>query len=338
MLGGTVEGNPDARVSNLAKIEEGSAGTLTFLANPAYTPFVYTTGSSVVVVGKDFEPAQPVQATLIRVDNPYDSFARLLELYDKMKEGPKGISPQAFISPSAQVAEGAYVGEFAWIGDKVRIGKNVRIYPQVYIGEKVTIGDDCLLYPGVKIYHGCSIGNRCILHGGVVIGSDGFGFAPQDGNNYHKIPQVGNVVLEDDVEVGSNTTIDRATLGSTMIRKGVKLDNLIQIAHNVEIGEHTVIAAQTGISGSTHIGKNCMFGGQVGLVGHITVGDNVKIGAQSGVEGHVKANSVIIGAPAIDASKARRNLVHLRNLEDIVKKIHELEKQVRNLIQNKGHE
>jgi UDP-3-O-[3-hydroxymyristoyl] glucosamine N-acyltransferase len=336
LLKGTLEGDPGVKVSNLAKIEEGTPGTMTFLANPAYTHFIYNTGASVVVVGKDFVPAHPVAATLIRVENPYDSFTTLLEMYDKMKERRTGVSQHAFISPSATIGEGAFISEFAWIGADVKIGKNVQIYPQVYIGDNVTIGDDCLFYPGVKIYHSCVIGNGCTLHGGVVIGSDGFGFAPQDDHNYRKIPQVGNVVLEDRVEVGSNTTIDRATMGSTIVRKGVKLDNLIQVAHNVEIGENTVIAAQTGISGSTRIGKNCMIGGQVGFVGHLTIGDNARIGARSGVEGSVKENAVIFGAPAIDAPKARRNFIHWRNLDEIVKKIYHLEKLIKN--QQKDHE
>lgn len=330
MLKGTVEGDADVTVNNLTKIEEGAPGTITFLANPAYTSHIYTSKASIVVVRTDFVPMHPVAATLIRVENPYESFASLLEMYESMKERKTGISPQAVIAPTARIGEGAYIGEFVWIGEQVTIGRNAQIHPQVYIGDNVVIGDGCLLYPGVKIYRDCTIGNQCTLHGGVVIGSDGFGFAPQDDHNYRKIPQVGNVILEDRVEVGSNTTIDRATLGSTIIRKGVKLDNLIQVAHNVEIGENTVIAAQSGISGSTKIGRNCMIGGQVGFVGHITIGDNAKIGARSGVEGHVKENAVIFGAPAIDASKARRNFVHWRNLDDIVKRIFQLEKEFRN--------
>jgi UDP-3-O-[3-hydroxymyristoyl] glucosamine N-acyltransferase len=335
-LNGTVEGDPEAKVNNLAKIEEGAPGTMTFLANPAYTHFIYSTGATIVVVRRDFTAAHPVAATLIRVDSPYDAFATLLEMYDQMKTRKTGISAQAFIAKTASIGENAYIGEFAWIGENVKIGKNAQIHPQVYIGENVTIGDDCLLYPGVKIYQGCVIGHSCTLHGGVVIGSDGFGFAPQDDKNYRKVPQVGNVILEDHVEVGSNTTIDRATLGSTIIRRGVKLDNLIQVAHNVEIGENTVIAAQSGISGSTRIGKNCMIGGQVGFVGHLTIGDNAKIGARSGVEGTVKPDAVIFGAPAIDAPKARRNFIHWRNLDDIVKKIYQLEKDFKN--QKKDHE
>ena len=336
VLNGSVDGDPEARVSNLSKIEEGKPGTMTFLANPAYTHYIYATAATIVVVSREFTPAHPVAATLIRVDDPYGAFATLLEMYDKMKPSRSGISSQAFISPTATVGENAFIGEFVWIGEQVKIGKNARIHPQCYIGDNVTIGDDCILYPGVKIYQDCVIGSQCTLHGGVVIGSDGFGFAPQDDKNYRKVPQVGNVILEDRVEVGSNTTIDRATLGSTIIRRGVKLDNLIQVAHNVEIGENTVIAAQTGISGSTKIGKNCMIGGQVGFVGHLNIGDNARIGARSGVEGHVKPDAVIFGAPAIDASKARRNFIHWRNFDEIVKRLNQVEKEIQQ--QKKGNE
>jgi UDP-3-O-[3-hydroxymyristoyl] glucosamine N-acyltransferase len=329
VLNGTVDGDPDVTVSNLSKIEEGTPGTMTFLANPIYTPHIYTTKASIVVVNRDFVPAQPVGATLIRVDNAYESFAKLLELYNKMQPVRKGGSPQAFITPSATIGEDAYVGEFVWIGDRVRIGKGAKIYPQVYLGENVKIGENTTLYPGVKVYHNCVIGSNCTLHSGVVVGSDGFGFAPQTESEFKKIPQIGNVVIEDEVEIGSNTTIDRATLGSTILRRGVKLDNLIQIAHNVEVGENTVIAAQTGISGSTKIGKNCMFGGQVGLVGHITIGDNVRIGASSGVEHDIPDNSAYLGTPAIDISKARRVLIHWRNLDEIVKSLFRLEKLVK---------
>jgi UDP-3-O-[3-hydroxymyristoyl] glucosamine N-acyltransferase len=329
VLNGTVDGDPDVTVSNLSKIEEGTPGTMTFLANPVYNAFIYTTKASIIVVNNDFVPAQPVAGTLIRVENAYSAFAKLLDLYNKMQPVKKGISKQAHVTPSAEVGEDVYIGEFVWVGDKVRIGKNTRISPQVFIGDHVKIGENTVIYPGVKIYHGCVIGDNCILHGGVVVGSDGFGFAPQADNQYHKIPQVGNVVIEADVEVGSNTTIDRATLGSTLIRKGVKLDNLIQVAHNVEIGENTVIAAQTGISGSTKIGRNCMIGGQVGLVGHITIGDNVKIGAGSGVEASIKENSTYLGAPAIEVGKARRNFIHWRNLDEIVKTVFRLEKEMK---------
>lgn len=328
LLNGTVEGNPEVKVSHLSKIEEGLPGTMTFLANPKYTPHLYTTRASIVVVNNDFPVTQPVTATLIRVADAYSSFAKLLEMFHAMSGGKKGISPHAFIATTAQLGESAYVGEFAVIGEHVRIGKGAKIYPQVFIGDHVTIGEGCTLYPGVKIYHNCMIGNNCTFHSGVVIGSDGFGFAPQQDNNYQKIPQVGNVIVEDLVELGSNTTIDRATLGSTIIRRGVKLDNLIQVGHNAEIGENTVIAAQAGISGSTKIGRNCMIGGKVGIVGHITIADNVKIGAGSGVEHSItKEGAILLGAPAIEVGKARKNFIHWRNLDEIVKTVYRLEKE-----------
>lgn len=328
LLNGTVEGDPEVKVSNLSKIEEGLPGTMTFLANPRYTPHLYTTKATIVVVNNDFPVTQPVTATLIRVADAYSSFARLLEMFHAMNSGKKGISQQAFIAPSASPGENAYVGEFSVIGEHVKIGKDVKVYPQVFIGDNVTIGDGCTFYPGVKVYHNCVIGNNCTFHSGVVIGSDGFGFAPQQDNNYQKIPQVGNVIIEDYVEIGSNTTIDRATLGSTIIRHGVKLDNLIQVGHNAEIGENTVIAAQAGISGSTKIGKNCMIGGKVGIVGHITIADNVKIGAGSGVERSItKEGTIVLGAPAIEIGKARKNFIHWRNLDEIVKTVYRLEKE-----------
>jgi len=329
-LKGTVDGNPEIKVSNLSKIEEGSAGTLTFLANPKYTPFIYTTSASVVVVNHDFTATQAVHATLIRVADAYSAFATLLEMFGKMKQEYQGISPKATLHPDARVGAGVTVGDFSVIGKNAVIGTDVVIYPQVFVGEGVTIGDGCILYPGVKVYHQCQIGNHCTLHSGVIIGSDGFGFAPVSGNNYQKIPQLGNVILEDNVEIGSNTTIDRATLGSTLIGKGVKLDNLIQVGHNVEIGENTVIAAQTGISGSTKIGRNCMIGGQVGIVGHITIADNVKIGAGSGVEGSItREGAIMLGAPAIEVSKARRNFIHWRNLDEIVRKVNSIDKKLK---------
>jgi len=326
-LNGNVEGNPETRVSNLSKIEDGKAGTMTFLANPKYIPFLYTTGASIVVVGKDFTPSQPVAATLIRVDDPYSSFATLLEMFSNMAAGKKEVSSLAFITDSAKTGKNLSVGAFSFVGENVMLGDNVNIYPQVYIGNNVTIGNGCIFYPGVKIYHDCVIGNNCTLHSGVIIGSDGFGFAPHSDNNYQKIPQLGNVILEDLVEIGSNTTVDRATLGSTIIRRGVKLDNLIQVAHNVEIGDNTVIAAQTGISGSTRIGKNCMIAGQVGIIGHITIADGVKIGAQSGIGGSIKEEgAIVMGSPAVDAKKTRRNYIHLSNLDEIVKRINHIEK------------
>jgi UDP-3-O-[3-hydroxymyristoyl] glucosamine N-acyltransferase len=333
-LKGTIEGDPDMKVSNLSKIDDGKPGTLTFLANPKYTPFIYTTSASVIVVNSDFAATQPVAGTLIRVADAYSAFATLLEMFDPAKTGNTGISGQASISPSAKLGENVSVGEFTVIGKNVVIGSNSVIHPQVFIGDNVTIGEHLLVYPGVRIYHGCEIGNHCTLHSGVVVGSDGFGFAPVSGNNYQKIPQLGNVILEDNVEIGSNTTIDRATLGSTIIRRGVKLDNLIQVGHNAEIGENTVVAAQSGISGSTKIGKNCMIGGQVGIVGHITIADNVKIGAGSGIEASItQEGAMMLGAPAIEINKARRNFIHWRNFDEIVRKVYSLEKQLK-----KSHE
>ncbi|MFH1296753.1 MAG: UDP-3-O-(3-hydroxymyristoyl)glucosamine N-acyltransferase [Bacteroidota bacterium] len=334
LLGGTIEGNPEVTVSNLSKIEEGIPGTLTFLANPVYTHYIYTTGASLAIVKRSFTPSKPLPEglTLIRVEDPYSAFARVLEIHASMTEQKSGVSPQSFVSPSAKLGNDLYIGEFAYLGEGVEIGNGVQIYPQVYIGDNVRVGNGTVLYPGVRIYRDCLIGNNCTIHGGAVIGSDGFGFAPQDDKNLRKVPQIGNVILEDNVEVGANTTVDRATIGSTILRRGVKLDNLIQIAHNVEIGENTVIAAQSGLSGSVKFGKNCMVGGQVGLVGHIVVADNVKIGARSGVENSLtQEGAIVFGAPAIDISKARRNYVHWRNLDDIVKQLNALEKQVKKL-------
>lgn len=326
-LNGTVEGNSDIPVTNLSKIEEGIPGTISFLANPLYTSYIYSTKSSLVVVNHDFVPTQPVQSTLIRVDNAYAAFAILQEMFNKVMPVKTGVSSLAFVSANAHLGSQVYIGAFVFIGENVRIGDNTRIYPHTYIGDNVTIGEGNVLYPGVKIYQDCVIMNNCKIHGGVVIGSDGFGFVPQGDSGYKKVIQSGNVIIEDDVEIGSNTTIDRATLGSTIIRKGVKLDNLIQVAHNVEIGENTVIAAQTGISGSTKIGKNCMIAGQVGIVGHLIIADKVKIAGQSGIEHNIpEEGATYLGSPAIEASKARRNIIHFRNLDELVKKIHFLEK------------
>lgn len=328
-LDGIVDGDPEVTVSNVSKIEEGTPGTLTFLANPKYTPNIYSTGASIVVVNRDFMPAQPITATLIRVADAYAAFASLLSMFDATRNVPGGISARASVDDTASLGEGVTAGDFSFIGARCRIGNNVYIHPQVYIGDDVTIGDDTLIYPGVRILGRCVIGKHCILHAGVVIGSDGFGFAPDGANGYRKIPQLGNVVLEDHVEIGANTTIDRATMGSTRIGEGVKLDNLIQIAHNVDIGAHTVIAAQTGISGSTRIGSRCMIGGQVGIVGHITIADDVKIGAGSGIEASITTpGAMMMGSPAIEASRARRNYIHWRKLDEIVKKVYALEKKV----------
>ena len=331
-LNGIVEGDPNIRVNNLSKIDEGIPGTMTFLANPKYIPFVYETKASIIVVNLDFALNSPISNTLIRVADAYSAFAGLLEMFGTMRPALTGISEKCSIHPTVSFGDGVSVGEYSVIGKNCTIGDHVYIYPQVFIGDHVVIGDDAIIYPGVKIYKDSIIGRNCTFHSGVIIGSDGFGFAPVSGDYYKKIPQLGNVIIEDYVEIGSNTTIDRATLGSTIIRKGVKLDNLIQVAHNAEIGENTVIAAQTGISGSTKIGKNCMIGGQVGIVGHITIADEVKIGAGSGVEASItKKGAVMLGAPAIEAPKARRNFIHWRNLDEIVKKVYSSEKKINKL-------
>lgn len=325
MLQGTVEGNKEVSVNKLAKIEEGVPGSLSFLANAKYTPFIYTTNASIVIVNNDFVAERPVNCTLIRVANAYQAFAKLLEAYNQIKLNKTGISKQAYVSESAKMGKDVYIGEFASIGDNAIIGDNVKIFPHTIIGDNTTIGDNTLIYGGVKIYSDNIIGKNCIIHAGVVIGSDGFGFAPQAENDYAKVPQIGNVIVEDFVEIGANTTIDRATLGSTILRKGVKLDNLIQVAHNVEIGENTVIAAQTGISGSTKIGKNCMIGGQVGIVGHITIADEVKIAAQSGIGNSITQKGAIVqGSPAFELREYQRAYVCYRNLPKIKQQIDQL--------------
>lgn len=328
LLKGTIAGNEDVTVNRLSKIEEGEQGSLSFLANPKYTHYIYNTQASIVIVDEGFVPEKAISATLIKVKNAYMAFAELLEFYNKVKLDKKGVSEKAWIAESATLGKDVYIGHFAFIGENVRIGDNVKIYPQVYVGDNVKIGDNTTLFAGVKIYSDIEIGRDCTLHAGVVIGADGFGFAPQEDNNYKKIAQIGNVIIEDNVEIGANTTIDRATLGSTIIRRGVKLDNLIQVAHNVEIGENTVIAAQTGISGSVKIGKNCMIAGQVGFNGHINIGNNVKIAAQSGIPNNVKDDSILFGSPAFDATKYKKAYVHFRNLQKIVDRIDDLEKRI----------
>lgn len=325
-LNGIVEGNPDVIISNLSKIEEGMPGTMSFLANPAYTNYIYTTKSSIIVVNDDFIPLKPISGTLIRVKDAYAAFAQLLKLFNHNKPEKTGVSPLSFISKTAQVGENTYIGEFVFIGENVVMGNNVKLYPHVFVGDNTQIGDNSTLLSGVKIYHETIIGRNCTFHSGVVIGSDGFGFAPQSENEYKKILQIGNVIIEDNVEIGANTTIDRATLGSTRICKGVKLDNLIQLGHGVEIGENTIIAAQTGVAGSTRIGKNCLIGGQVGFAGHLVIGDNVKIGAQSGIEHSIKDGEAYFGSPALEIGKARRLYVHWRNFDEIVRKISQIEK------------
>ncbi len=326
LLNGTIEGNPDVKVSKLSKIEQGEPGSISFLANPLYTQYIYNTEATLVIINKDFELTAPVKATLIRVDNAGHAFAKLLEMYNQVKLNKTGISPQAYISPKATVGTNIYAGEFAVISDSAKIGNNVKIYPQVYVGENVTIGDNTTLFAGVKIYSDCVVGKDCIIHSGTVIGSDGFRFAPENEGN-KKIPQIGNVIIEDDVEIGANCAIDRATLGSTILRKGVKFDNLIHIAHNVEIGENSYLAACNVVAGSTKIGKNCMFSGQVGIVGHLQIADNTIITAQSGISKSItKTGEVYMGSPAFEAGKYRKAYIHFRNLDNLVQRVNNLEK------------
>jgi UDP-3-O-[3-hydroxymyristoyl] glucosamine N-acyltransferase len=328
LLHGSVAGDPAAKVSRLSKIEEGTPGSLSFLANPAYTPHIYTTQAAVVIVNNDFQPEKPLITTLVKVENAYQSFAKLLELYNTISRDKKGIDSTAFIDPSAKLGKDVYIGALAFIGKNAVIGDNAKIYPQSYVGDNVSIGEKTTLFPGVKVYSDCVIGKDCTFHAGVVIGSDGFGFQPQ-GGNYQKVAQIGNVIIEDHVEIGANTTIDRATLGSTIIRKGVKLDNLIQIAHNVEIGENTVIAAQTGVAGSAKIGKNCMIGGQVGIVGHITIADEVKVAAQSGIGSAIsKPGEILQGSPAFSISDYKRTYVLFRKLPEMEARLRELEQKL----------
>jgi UDP-3-O-[3-hydroxymyristoyl] glucosamine N-acyltransferase len=327
-LGGTVEGDANVSVSDVAKIEEGKPGTLTFLSNPKYNKFVYETEASIVIVNQDIELEAPVKATLIRVPDAYKAFASLLELVQQAKGNKVGIENPSFIDASASIGKDVYIGAFAYIGKNVTVGNYVKIYPHTYIGDNTTIGDDTILFSGVKIYEDTRIGEACILHAGAVIGADGFGFAPKDDGTYQKIPQVGNVILEDLVEIGANTTIDCATMGSTIIRKGTKIDNLVQIAHNVEIGENTVMAALTGIAGSAKIGNNCRFGGQVGVVGHITIGDHVNVGAMAGVSSSIKSNNTVLLAPAMDIVRAAKVTAVYRNLPQLRQQVIDLAKEV----------
>ena len=333
-LQGTVEGDPQANVSDVSKIEEGKDGTLSFLANPKYEKYIYDTQSTIVIVNEDFSPVKEIGATLIRVKNAYESFAALLQFYEQSKPKKIGVSNMASISDTASLGEDLYIGDFTVVSDHVTLGAGVQLYPQVFIGDNVKIGEGTILHPGAKVYEGCEIGAHCVIHAGAIIGGDGFGFAPNQENNYQKVPQVGKVIIEDHVEVGANTTIDRATMGATILRKGVKLDNLIMIAHNVEVGENTVMAAQTGVSGSTRIGKNCMFGGQVGLIGHITIADNVKIAAQSGIPKSItKEGAVVQGAPAFDYGPYQRSYVIFKNLPSLRDQIIDLERKVSDLSQ-----
>lgn len=327
-LGGTIEGDANAVVSDVAKIEEGKPGTLAFLSNPKYNKYLYETEASIVIINQDFELESPVQTTLIRVPDAYKAFASLLELYQQAKGSKSGIENPSFIDSSATLGKDNYIGAFAYIGKNVKLGNYVKIFPHVYVGDNSVIGDDTILYSGVKIYEDTKIGSACIIHAGAVIGSDGFGFAPTADGSYKKIPQVGNVILEDLVEIGANTTIDCATMGSTIIRKGTKIDNLVQIAHNVEIGSDTVMAAQTGIAGSTKVGNNCMFGGQVGVAGHITIGDHVNLGAMSGVANSIKPNKTVLGAPAMDIAQTAKVFAVYRNLPQLREQVINLERQM----------
>lgn len=329
-LKGEIVGNPEVKVSNFSKIEEGKAGTITFLANLKYTPYIYNTEADIVLVNNDFEPEKPIRATLIKVPNAYAALASLMEMVNKSTPRKSGIDPLSFVSPTAMLNAEVYVGAFAYIGDHVEIGNDSKIYPQSYVGDNVKIGKNTVIYPGVRIYHNCVIGDNCILHSGAVIGADGFGFS-KEGEIYHKIPQLGNVIIEDDVEIGANTTIDRAVMGSTVIRRGVKLDNLIQIAHNCEIGEHTAMAAQVGIAGSTKIGENCVFGGQVGIGGHITIGKNSQIGAQSGIISNTKEGSEIIGSPAMPVKSFFKSSIIIPKLPDMYRQLNTLERELAEL-------
>ena len=329
ILDGDISGNPKAEVSKLSKIEDGEKGSLTFLANPKYNQYIYTTQASIAIVNKTFVADKALAITLIKVEDAYASFSKLLAFYNEVKNNKFGREEPHHIATSATIGNDEYIGAFSYVGAHVKIGNNVKIYPNVTIEDNVVIGDNSTIFSGAKICSETHIGKHCVIHAGAIIGSDGFGFAPNKEGVYDKIPQTGNVVIEDHVDIGAATTIDRATLGATIIRKGVKLDNQIQIGHNVEIGQNTVIAAQTGVSGSTKIGRNCMIGGQVGFAGHITIGDNVKIGAQSGVTKSVKNNQVISGTPAFKFTDFNKSYVHFKNLPEMTKTLHKLEKEIK---------
>ena len=332
IIDGIVEGDENILVSNLSKIEEGTIGTLSFLANPAYTNYIYSTNASIVIVNKSFVLENPVKSscTLIRVENAYESFAKLLELYNQINTEKEGVEQPSFVSSNAMIGENCYIGAFAYIGQNVSIGNHVKIYPHVYIGDNCKIGNNTTLFSGVKIYHDCLIGMNCTIHASTVVGSDGFGFAPNnEGHVFTKVPQIGNVIIEDDVEIGSNSSIDRATLGSTILRKGVKLDNLVQIAHNVEIGENTVIAGLSGIAGSTKVGKNCMIGAQVGVAGHLRIANGVKIAGQSGIGSNIdKEGEILQGSPAFNIGEFKRSYVLFRGLPKLNDKVSDLTKKI----------
>jgi UDP-3-O-[3-hydroxymyristoyl] glucosamine N-acyltransferase len=330
LLGAEIVGKSDIRINNFSKIEEGVPNTISFLANPKYERFIYATKASAVIVNSSFVPERPVDATLLKVPDAYAAFAKLLQFYEQLQlKTEYTVNSLAFIHPDAKVDDRCSIEAFAYVSENARIGENCIIKAHVFIGRNVKIGNNVVLHPGVKIYHNCEIGDNCIIHAGTVIGSDGFGFAPKTGGNYDKIPQLGNVIIEDDVEIGANCTIDRATIGSTLIKKGVKLDNLIQVAHNVQIGDHSVIAAQTGISGSTKIGKNCLIGGQVGFAGHIEIADGTKIGAQSGITNHIKTeNSIMQGSPAFPIREFQKSNVVIKKLPELYKQILQMQREI----------
>lgn len=328
---GSIEGNENVSVHTFAKIEEGVPGAISFLSNPKYTHYLYDTQSSIVLVNKDLELERATKATLIRVDNAYEAVARLLTLYEMSKPKKKGIDPLAYIAPTAQIGEDCYVAPFAYIGEHVKIGKGTQIYPHTTVYDNASVGENCLLYANVSVYHDCKIGNRVTLHSGCVIGADGFGFAPAE-NGYEKIPQIGIVTIEDDVEIGANACVDRSTMGSTIVRKGVKIDNLVQIAHNVEVGANTVMSAQVGVAGSTKIGQWCMFGGQVGIAGHAVIGDQVKSGAQAGIAGSIRKGHVTVqGSPAIEAKNFARSSIVFKNLPEMYSDVNRMKKEIEEL-------
>jgi UDP-3-O-[3-hydroxymyristoyl] glucosamine N-acyltransferase len=336
LINGKVEGDGQATVASFGKIEEAKEGELTFFANPKYEEFLYSTKASVVIINDGFELRQPVAATLIRVSDSYTAFATLLSKYQEIiQQQLSGVQEPTYIAKTATYGEHVFIGAFAYLGEKVKIGNNTKIYPNAYIGDNVTIGDNCIIHPGVKVYHDCKLGNHIIIHAGTVIGSDGFGFAPQSDGSFKKIPQIGNVVIEDNVEIGANATIDRATIGSTLIKAGAKLDNLIQIGHNVEIGHSTVIAAQAGVSGSTKVGNGVLIGGQAGIVGHIQLGDGSKVNAQSGVSKSIEAGKAVTGSPAHDYTSALRSQAVSRKLPELEKRVKELEALVKQLMAEK---
>jgi UDP-3-O-[3-hydroxymyristoyl] glucosamine N-acyltransferase len=333
LLNGQVVGNPDVTVSGLAKIEEGVSGSLSFLSNPKYEEYIYTTGSSICIVNDSFEPSKPLpnSLTLVKVEDAYACFAKLLDIYNQMSKKEPKIEQPSFIAADATVGEGLYLGAFAYIGEGSKIGNNVTIYPNVYIGDNVEIGDGTILFAGVKVYSGCVIGARCVLHAGVVIGSDGFGFAPDEKGVFSKVPQIGNVVLEDDVEIGANSTVDCATMGSTVIRQGVKIDNLVHLAHNVDVGAHSALAAQVGVAGSAKIGKHVMVGGQAGISGHLTIADGTKIVAQSGIPSTVKKADTLMGSPGISIDDFKKSYFGFRKLPFILQKLNELDQKLKSL-------